>query len=102
MSYFIQFWSCEILYLCQPNFSQPLALPTTQHLDYDVIDDLPVEGPIGIHQGLLDENKGLQDETLLDEALLVDPLGCRWKVPLSWTHNPCVDILLGPIRSIDP
>ncbi|RVX16705.1 Serine/threonine-protein phosphatase 7 long form-like [Vitis vinifera] len=30
----------------------------------------------------------LQDEALLHEGLLADPLGCRWRVPLSWAQNP--------------
>ncbi|KAL6314941.1 hypothetical protein AAG906_029161 [Vitis piasezkii] len=31
---------------------------------------------------------GLQDEALLHEGLPTDPLGCRWRVPLSWAQNP--------------
>ena len=34
----------------------PLAPLTTQHLDHDVVDDLPIEGPIRVHHGLLDED----------------------------------------------
>ena len=30
----------------------------------------------------------LHDHLLPDEALLVDPLGHKWRVPLSWSHNP--------------
>ena len=40
----------------RPDFGLPPALPTTQHLDHDVVDDLPIEGPIGAHHGLLDED----------------------------------------------
>nr|CAN62346.1 hypothetical protein VITISV_006921 [Vitis vinifera] len=29
-----------------------------------------------------------KDETFLDEGLLADPLGYRWRVPLSWAQNP--------------
>ncbi|KAL6348554.1 hypothetical protein AAG906_013174 [Vitis piasezkii] len=47
-----------------------------QRLDHDVADDLPTEGPVGVHHGLLDEDQGLQDEALLDEGLPADPLGC--------------------------
>ncbi|KAL6313053.1 hypothetical protein AAG906_025798 [Vitis piasezkii] len=37
------------------------------------------------------EHDGLQEETLLDEGLLADPLGCRWRVALLWAQNPsCV------------
>ncbi|XP_019080373.2 serine/threonine-protein phosphatase 7 long form homolog [Vitis vinifera] len=32
--------------------------------------------------------QGLQYEALLHEGLLADPLGCRWRVPLSWAQNP--------------
>ena len=71
----------------RPDFSQPLAPPIVQHLDHDAADDLPIEGPIGVHHGLLDEDQGLQDEALLDEGLPTDLLGCRWKVPLSWAQN---------------
>ncbi|RVW46426.1 hypothetical protein CK203_081767 [Vitis vinifera] len=31
---------------------------------------------------------GLQDEALLHEGLPTDPLGCRWRAPLSWAQNP--------------
>ena len=43
----------------QLDFGQPPAPPATQHLDHDVVDDLPTEGPIGVHHGLLDEDQGL-------------------------------------------
>ena len=72
----------------QPDFCQPPVFPIAQHLDHDEVDDLLAEGPIGVYQGLLDEDQGLQDEILLDEALLVDLLGCRWRLPLSWAYNP--------------
>ncbi|KAL6317761.1 hypothetical protein AAG906_030515 [Vitis piasezkii] len=77
----------ERLHVGRPDFGRPLAPPAVQHLDHDAADDLPIEGPIGVHHGLLDEDQGLQDETLLDEGLPVDLLGCRWKVPLSWAQN---------------
>ncbi|RVW75039.1 Serine/threonine-protein phosphatase 7 long form-like [Vitis vinifera] len=37
---------------------------------------------------LLQLDHGLQDEALLHEGLPADPLGCRWRVPLSWAQNP--------------
>ncbi|KAL6318101.1 hypothetical protein AAG906_035246 [Vitis piasezkii] len=61
-----------------PDFGRPPAPPTTQHLEHDAADDLPAEQ--------LDH--GLQDEALLHEGLPTDPLGCRWRVPLSWAQNP--------------
>ena len=60
------------------DFGRPPAPPTAQHLEHDAADDLP-------HEQL---DHGLQDETLLHEGLLADPLGCRWRVPLSWAQNP--------------
>ena len=72
----------------RPNFGWPPTPPAAQHLDHDAVDDLPVEGPIEVHHGLLDEDQGLQDEALLDEGLLVDPLGYGWRVLLSWAQNP--------------
>ena len=72
----------------RPDFGWPPSPPVDQHLDHYATDDLRVEGLIGVHQGLVDEDQGLQDETLLDEGLPVDLLGCRWRIPLSWAHNP--------------
>ena len=66
-----QFWST----------TSPLV---AQHLDHEAADDLLVKGPIGVHHGLLDEDQGLQDEALLNVGLPIDPLGCRWRVFLSW------------------
>ena len=68
----------------RPDFGQPPAPPAAQQLDHDVANDLPVEGPIGVHHWLLDKDHGLYDKALLDEGLPIDPLGCRWKIPLSW------------------
>ncbi|RVX06235.1 Serine/threonine-protein phosphatase 7 long form-like [Vitis vinifera] len=74
-------WSWERLHVGRPDFGRPPAPPAVQHLEYDAADDLPVEQ--------LDH--GLQDEALLHEGLPADPLGCRWRVPLSWAQNPsCV------------
>nr|CAN72488.1 hypothetical protein VITISV_020886 [Vitis vinifera] len=63
------------LHVGQPNFGRSPAPPVAPHLDHDA-DDLPVEGPIGVHHGLLDEDQGLQDEALLSEGLPADLLGC--------------------------
>ena len=60
------------------NFGWPPASQVAYHLEHDAIDDLPAKH--------LDQ--GLQDEALLDEGLPTDPLGCRWRVPLSWAQNP--------------
>ena len=57
----------------RPDFGRPPAPPAAQHLEHDAADDLPVEH--------LDQ--GLQNEALLDEGLLADLLGYRWRVPLS-------------------
>ena len=62
----------------RPNFGRPPTPLAAQHLEHDVTDDLPAEQ--------LDH--GLQDEALLYEGLLVDPLGYRWRVPLSWAQDP--------------
>ncbi|RVW47324.1 Serine/threonine-protein phosphatase 7 long form-like [Vitis vinifera] len=71
-------WSWKRLHLGRPYFGQPPVPPTTQHLEHDAVDDLPVEH--------LDQR--LHDEALLDEGLLADPLEYRWRVPLSWDQNP--------------
>ncbi|KAL6323421.1 hypothetical protein AAG906_038990 [Vitis piasezkii] len=36
---------------------------------------------------------GLHDRLLPDEALTIDPLGHRWRVPLFWSHNPSPHVL---------
>ena len=84
---FFPLWSWDRLNVGQPNFGRSPAPPVAPHLDHDA-DDLPIEGPIGVHHGLLDEDQGLQDEALLNVGLPIDPLGCRWRVPLSWAQNP--------------
>ena len=63
----------------QPDFGQPPTPPVTQHLhdDADAVDGDVVEG---LHHGLPVELE-LQPE-------LADPLGFRWRVPLSLVHNP--------------
>ncbi|KAL6336217.1 hypothetical protein AAG906_011099 [Vitis piasezkii] len=76
----------ERLHVGRLNFGRPLAPPAAQHLNHDTTDDLPVEGPIRVHHELLDKDQGLQDEALLDEGLLVDPLGCD-------IHRIAIDIL---------
>ena len=83
---FFQLWSWDRLHVGQPDFGRSLTPSIAQHLDHDA-NDLPVEGPIGVHHGLLDEDQRLQDKALLDERLPTDPLGCRWRVPLSWAQN---------------
>ncbi|KAL6319613.1 hypothetical protein AAG906_020690 [Vitis piasezkii] len=62
----LQLWPWERLHLGRPNF------------EHDAADDLPAEH--------LDQ--GLQDEALLDDGLLADLLGYRWRVPLSWAQKP--------------
>ena len=74
----MQLWSWERLHLGRPDFGRPSAPPAAQHLEHDAVDDLPAE-----HL-----EQGLQDEALLHEGLPADPLGCRWRVPLSWAQNP--------------
>ena len=78
MLHFFQLWSWERLYLGRPDFGQPPTPSAAQHLEHDATDDLPTEH--------LDQ--GLQDETLLDEGLLADLLGYKWRVPLSLAQNP--------------
>ncbi|RVW12189.1 Serine/threonine-protein phosphatase 7 long form-like [Vitis vinifera] len=69
------------LHVGRPDFGRPPAPPAAQHLEHDATDDLPAKQ--------LDH--GLWDEALLHEGLPADPLGCRWRVPLSWVQNPsCV------------
>ncbi|KAL6313700.1 hypothetical protein AAG906_010118 [Vitis piasezkii] len=67
----------DIVRYGHPDFGRP---PTLQpkDLEHDATDDLPAEQ--------LDH--GLQDKALLHEGLPTDPLGCRWRVPLSWAQNP--------------
>ena len=50
-------------------------------------------GPIlvpRVHNDVVDV---LQDHILPDEAHSVDPLGYRWRVPLSWAYNPSPHVL---------
>ena len=71
-------WSWERLHLGRPDFGRPPTPPIAQYSEHDAADDLPVEH--------LDQ--GLQDEALLNEGLLADLLGYRWRIPLSWAQNP--------------
>ena len=58
----------------RPDFGRPLVLIVVPHVHDDVVD-------------------GLHDHLLPDEALPIDPLGHRWRVPLSWSHNPSPHVL---------
>ena len=84
MIFFIQLWSLERLRIGRPYFGQPTAPPVPHHLqdDGDAIDGDVVEG---IQQGLLTEPE-VQAQPAKRE--LANPLGFRWRVPLSWVHNP--------------
>ena len=68
----------QVYNLSRPYFGRSPASLAAQYLEHDAADDLPAEQ--------LDHE--LQDEALLNEGLLADPLGCRWRVPLSWAQNP--------------
>ena len=58
----------------RPDFSRPSVLIVVPHVHDDVVD-------------------GLHDHLLPDEALTIDLLGHRWRVPLSWSHNPSPHVL---------
>ena len=66
------------------DFGRPTAPPIAQHLhdDSDVVDGGAAEG---LQHGLLAEPK---DEAKSAELEPTDPLGFRWRVPLSWGNNP--------------
>ena len=57
----------------RPDFGRPATPPIPHHLHYDgdVVDGDAVKG---LQHGL--------------PAEPIDPLGFRWRVPLSWVHNP--------------
>ena len=58
----------------RPDFGRPLVSIVVPHVHDDVVD-------------------GLHDHLLLDEALPIYPLGHRWRVSLSWSHNPLPHVL---------
>ena len=58
----------------RPNFGHPPMPIVVLHVHDDVVD-------------------GLHDHLLPNEALPVDPLGHRWRIPLSWSHNPSPHVL---------
>ena len=58
----------------RPDFGRPPVPIVVSHVHDDVVN-------------------GLHDHLLSDEALLVDPLGHRWRIPLSWSHNPSPHVL---------
>ena len=58
----------------QPNFRHPSVPIVVPYVHDDVVD-------------------GLHDHLLLDEALLINPLGHRWRVHMSWSHNPSPHVL---------
>ncbi|RVW20358.1 Serine/threonine-protein phosphatase 7 long form-like [Vitis vinifera] len=70
----LHLWSWERLHVGRPDFGRPLVLIVVPHV-HDVVVD------------------GLHDHLLSDEALQVDPLGHRWRVPLYWSHNPSPHVL---------
>ncbi|RVW59856.1 Serine/threonine-protein phosphatase 7 long form-like [Vitis vinifera] len=70
----LHLWSWERLHVGRPDFGRPLVLIVVPH----------------VHDAVVD---GLHDHLLSDEALQVDPLGHRWRVPLYWSHNPSPHVL---------
>ncbi|RVX23743.1 Serine/threonine-protein phosphatase 7 long form-like [Vitis vinifera] len=70
----LQLWSWERLHVGRPDFGRPPVPIVVPHVHDDVVD-------------------GLHDHLLPDEALPIDPLGHRWRVPLSWSHNPSPHVL---------
>ena len=58
----------------RPDFGRPPVPIVVPHVYDDVVD-------------------GLHDHLLLDEALPIYPLGHRWRVSLSWSHNPSPHVL---------
>ncbi|RVW88638.1 Serine/threonine-protein phosphatase 7 long form-like [Vitis vinifera] len=70
----LQLWSWERLHVGRPDFGRPPVPIVVPHVHDDVVD-------------------GLHDHLLPDEALPIDSLGHRWRVPLSWSHNPSPHVL---------
>ncbi|KAL6330569.1 hypothetical protein AAG906_040500 [Vitis piasezkii] len=70
----LQLWSWERLHVGRPDFGRPPVPIVVPHVHDDVVD-------------------GLHDHLLPDEALPIDPLGHRWRVLLSWSHNPSPHVL---------
>ena len=60
--------------MSRPDFDRSSAPIVVPHVHDDVVD-------------------GLHDHLLPDEALPIDPLGHKWRVPLSWSHNPSPHVL---------
>ena len=83
--FYIQPWSWERLQVGRPDFGRSAAypaLPVPHALHYDDVD--VVNGDLV--EALKD---GLPVEPVVEpEAEPALPLGCRWRVPLTWVHNP--------------
>ena len=77
----------------RPDFGQPTAYPAppvTHALHDDDVDVDVIDGNLAeaVHDGLPVEPT---TEPELEPTL---PLGCRWRVPLTWVHNPYGVLLL--------
>ncbi|RVX16716.1 Serine/threonine-protein phosphatase 7 long form-like [Vitis vinifera] len=70
----LHLWSWERLHVGRPDFDRPPMPIVVPHVHDDVV-------------------YGLHDHLLPNEALPVDPLGHKWRVPLSWSHNPSPHVL---------
>ena len=68
----------------RPAFRRPVAPPVHHHL-HDDDDEVDRDAVKGIQHGLPTELE-VQAESTERESTY--PLGFRWRVPLSWVHNP--------------
>ena len=92
--FYIQLWSWERLHVGQPDFGKSTAYPAPPVPHALHVDDADVDVVDG------DLAEALDDGLLLELAVEPEPepkpalpLGCRWRVPLTWLHNPS-DVLL--------
>ena len=69
----------------QLDFGRPLTPPAVKGVHHGLTTKAELEPTTeGVHHGLLTE---LEPEP-------TDPLGCRWRAPLSWAYNPSVTLTL--------
>ena len=93
--FFIQLWSWERLHVGRPDFGRPHAnlAPPPSHALHDADADVrDGELPGVVHDGLPAQPPA--EPEVEPEVELALPFGCRWRVPLTWVHNPSGVLLL--------
>ena len=89
--FYIQLWSWKRFHVGRPDFGRPTTYlaPSVTHALHD--DDANADVIDGDLVEAVNDGLPIEPAVELEPVLL---LGCRWRVPLIWVHNPSSVLLL--------